>query len=942
MPSALETLVKVLKLEQNTNFQDKAVIGGLASFAGEWANGAHEQARKPEHHALVDELAGLMRDYHQVSQPDRGEAIRYMLGRIMGRVPPSGSSASIQSTPTPPPVAPAPQPSAPPPRQEARTEQQQPDQRKNTPKPPPQQPRKPQPKQEQRSEPRNTNNGDKQQQKREPQKWEKQRRNDSHSLFGERNVEQPALEDELTGGRSEAIAPPSIDDLVLEPIAVELDPMEIRPPRAKLPPPRRRRDTRTPDAKAKALAELKRVVSTLHGIGPKMAEKLETLEIRTVEELLFTFPRRYDDYTTMKPLNRLRAGELVSVIGTVRSTAVIKGKRNIDVFNVVIDDGTATMTAGFFNQPYLRGKMNRGDQVCFSGKTDLYLGRITMSNPHWEFVDQDALTTRAIVPVYPLTSSITAANMRKSTEIALDAYGDALPDIMPESVLDRAGLAEYAWAVRQMHRPESMDMLEHARNRLMFDDLILLQLGVLRNRREWQSHPSAPITVDQSWLEQFIAGLPFPLTGAQARSIQAIRDDIAKPIPMNRLLQGDVGAGKTVVAASALAMAAANGMQGALMAPTGILAEQHYRGLSRLFDRYGGGMQIRLLTSATSNAERVEILRELADGTVSLLIGTHALIQDDVDFARLGLVVVDEQHRFGVEQRGKLRNKGTNPHVLVMTATPIPRTLALTLYADLDLSVLDEMPPGRTPVKTYLLPAMERERVYRLIERQVQEGRQAFIVYPLVEASENEAMAEVKSAVEEFERLKKEIFPHLRLSLLHGRMSQAEKDAVMAHFGAGKSDVLISTAVVEVGIDVPNSTVMMIEGANRFGLAQLHQFRGRVGRGSHESFCILIPDADDEPNNPRLQALVDTNDGFKLAEIDWKLRGAGDLLGTRQSGLGAAGKLSAFMTPRVVELAQAEARALFAEDPVLRLPEHLLLRQRLFQIYGDEPGTELS
>ncbi len=899
MPSALETLVKILRLEQSTGFQDKAVIGGLSSFAVEWALGAHAQAKVPEHHALVDELVATLDSYRQTDPASRPDVIRALLGRITGRTPengqPSGAEALAGKRPPP----------------EPRRENRPP------PPPPPKKPARP-------SAPPPSKTG----------------RNDSHSLFGDRTAE-PAPEEPRAAPPERAI--PDITDFVLEPLAnVEPELMELRPARAKLPPPRRRKDTRTPAEKAAALAALKKPVSELHGIGPRMAEKLESLEITTIEQLLFTFPRRYDDYTTMKTLNRLRPGELVSVAGMVRSSAVIKGKRNIDVFTVTLDDGTGVLGASFFNQTFLRTKILRGMQVVFSGKTDLYNGRIAMTNPAWELVDQDALTTRSVVPVYPLTAALSASNMRKATQAALEEYGDGLPDVMPAPVLDRTALAEYAWSVRQIHRPDSMDMLDHARTRLIFDDLILLQLGVLRNRREWQAVPADPLPVDDGWLEGFKDSLPFPLTGAQARAIAAIRADLATTLPMNRLLQGDVGAGKTVVAAAALGMALVNGHQGAIMAPTGILAEQHYRGLSRLFGRVPGmeGLQIRLLTGATPREERIDTLRGLADGSVQFVIGTHALIQDDVTFARLGLAVVDEQHRFGVEQRGKLRGKGTNPHLLVMTATPIPRTLALTLYADLDLTVLDEMPPGRTPIETRIILPRERERGYSFIQSQIAEGRQAFIVYPLVEASESDALSEVGSAIEAYDKLRSEVFPDLKIGLLHGRMSAAEKDAVMAEFSANRVQILVSTAVIEVGIDVPNATVMLIESANRFGLAQLHQFRGRVGRGQHISYCLLLAETQEDFENPRLHAMQETTDGFKLAEFDWKQRGAGDLLGTRQSGTSQL--LAEYMLPHIVEMAQHEARALYAEDPLLTLPDHALLRQRLDLIYGATPGSEVS
>jgi ATP-dependent DNA helicase RecG len=899
MPSALETLVKILKLERERNYQDKAVIGGLALFAQEWSKSAHEQAKKPEHHTLVDELVSLMQSYQTQTVSARTETIQHMLGRITGRVTPLPPPKS-----TPPPVE---KPVSPAPRPAPKSPQKTPP-REAAP-PPKAAPEKPE-------RPPIT---------RKPERLE----NDSHSLFGTRTLA------EVDNGKAQPTSTTESDSITLE-----ADLIEIRPPRSKQPPPRHRRDPRTLSQKQEVYRSLQKHVSTLYGVGQKTAEKLASLNIQTVQDLLFTFPRRYDDYTLMKPLHRLQVGELVTVIGAVQQTAMLKSKHGVDVFTVTLSDGTGKLSLSFFNQSFLRTRITEGMQLCLRGKVGQFLGRFTMSNPTWESVDQDALTLRQIVPIYPLTAQLTAAHLRKSTQVLVDQVIDTIPDPMPESVLDRTGLAEYAWSLRQIHRPESLDMLDHARERLLFDELILLQMGVLRNRREWQSLPAQSLLVDDGVMESFKDSLPFGLTGAQIRAIQAIRKDLATTIPMNRLLQGDVGAGKTVVAAAALHIAVAAGLQGAIMAPTGILAEQHYRGLIRLFNRLPAPPIIRLLTSATPPAERADTLRGLSDGSVNIAIGTHALIQPDIEFSQLGVVVIDEQHRFGVEQRRLLRSKGT-PHMLVMTATPIPRTLALTLYADLDLTVLDELPPGRTPIQTRVISPRERERAYTFIRSQVREGRQAFIVYPLVEASESDVMADVLSAVEEHARLSSAVFPDLKIGLLHGRLTPIEKEAVMMQFSAQYTQILVCTAVVEVGIDVPNATVMFIEGAARFGLAQLHQFRGRVGRGQYESYCILMADSTEEMNNPRLQALEKTTDGYELARIDFEQRGGGELLGTRQSG-GDGLTMAEHLTPRLVELAQQEARALYAEDPLLQLPEHQFLRERLIARHGDDPGTEQS
>jgi ATP-dependent DNA helicase RecG len=457
---------------------------------------------------------------------------------------------------------------------------------------------------------------------------------------------------------------------------------------------------------------------------------------------------------------------------------------------------------------------------------------------------------------------------------------------------------------------------------------MFLQLGILLKRQDWQTVEGVALPIDDEWIHAFFQTLPYTLTAAQQKAIQAIRQDLEISIPMNRLLQGDVGSGKTVIAALALGIAVANGKQAAFMAPTSILAEQHYQNLQKLLPQHPAlsHIQIRLLTGATSETERKEIYEGLSNNSIHIVIGTHALIQERVEFADLALAVIDEQHRFGVEERGALRGKGINPHILVMTATPIPRTLALTMYADLDLTTLDEMPPGRTPIETRIVFEEERERVYRFIERHIHQGRQVYIIYPLVAASES---LDFPAAIEAYEDLKKTTFRNYRLGLLHGRMKPSEKDAMMAEFSAGNLDILVSTSVIEVGIDVPNATVILIEGASRFGLAQLHQLRGRVGRGQHPSHCILMSNNDDAEALERLKIVEGSNDGFVLAQKDWEIRGPGDLLGTRQAGFITPVRLDNIMNVQLVELAQTESRTLFEEDPHLEHAEHTLLAEQL-------------
>ena len=579
-------------------------------------------------------------------------------------------------------------------------------------------------------------------------------------------------------------------------------------------------------------------------------------------------------------------------------------------------------------------KVRRGMQIAAFGKTSIFGNRLQMTNPEWEEIDAENLHTPSIVPVYPLTEGLGARVLRKLMKSTIEYWAERLPDYIPAATLERAELGDLGWAIKNLHFPEGWDHLEHARRRFIFDQLLLLQLAILANRREWQSVPGTALYIPDDFLESFIETVfPYPLTGAQRRAIEDIRRDVSTDVPMNRLLQGDVGSGKTAVATTAMAMAFANGKQAAIMAPTSILAEQHYRGIGRALENIPGDRKpvIGLLTSALSSTEREGIYSGLADGSIDIVIGTHALIQSGVDFKDLALVVIDEQHRFGVEQRGALRGKGSNPHVLVMTATPIPRTLALTLYADLDLSVMDEMPPGRIPIQTRVVEHVERERIYSFMESQLKQGRQAFVIHPLVEASEK---IEARSAIEAYEQLTKVFFDY-KIGLLHGRMRPAEKDEIMAAFANHEYDVLVTTSVAEVGVDVPNASTIIIEGANRFGLAQLHQFRGRVGRGQYASYCLLIPDNDTPESTERLMALESTTDGFKLAEIDWKLRGPGDLVGTRQSGQ-AGLKLMEGITPDLVSLAQREARTIYEEDPYLVHEQHRLLAQRVNMLHNDD------
>jgi ATP-dependent DNA helicase RecG len=576
--------------------------------------------------------------------------------------------------------------------------------------------------------------------------------------------------------------------------------------------------------------------------------------------------------------------------------------------------------------------------ISVSGKIDQYLGRLVMNNPDWEPIEIENLHTNRIVPVYSLTEKITQKWLRKLMNQVVTHWAPRVTDPLPDSVRKSAKLPELSDALLQAHFPDSQDKLNSARKRLAFDEIFYLQMGVLRQKRDWQSVTARIFDVPDEWMEARTKALPFKLTGAQQRAVDDILVDLGSGRPMNRLLQGDVGSGKTVVAAMAAAIVANAGAQVAIMAPTSILAEQHYRSFFDLLTGENGIISkdaVRLLIGDTPEAEKETIRTGLSEGITKVVIGTHALLEDPVQFADLQLAVIDEQHRFGVDQRAALRAKSKTPHLMVMTATPIPRSLALTLYGDLDLSIMDEMPAGRQPVSTHVLRPQERERAYTLIRAQIENGQQAFIIYPLIEESEK---IDSRAAVDDYETLSKEIFPNLKLGLLHGRMRPDEKDAVMLKFRDREYDILVSTTVVEVGVDVPNSTVMLIEGANRFGLAQLHQLRGRVGRGSEQSYCLLIPTHEDSVENERLQAMVESNDGFVLAERDLQQRGPGEFLGTRQSGYASGLRMASLTDVGLIEDARSHAQKLFTEDANLEKPEHALLSEALERFWGDGKG----
>jgi len=668
--------------------------------------------------------------------------------------------------------------------------------------------------------------------------------------------------------------------------------------------------------------------TAVRGIGNKQSELLAKLDLYTIEDMIYFFPRRYDDYSKLKLIKDLTYGEEVTIIAYVKSVNTFTTRnKNRKIIQAVVSDDTASIQLMWFNQTYHLRYLRKNLFLSISGKIEQYMGRLVMYHPDYEQIDKQQLNTKRIVPVYSLTAKLSQRWLRRAMHNVITYWAPKIPEFMTEYILEDADLIDLPTALKEIHFPESMPNLRKARYRLAFDEIFLLQLGVLKQKYDWSKQQGRVFTIPDDWLVEQINRLDFTLTEAQIRVLNEIRHDFVSGHPMNRLLQGDVGSGKTVVAALAISIINKNGAQAAFMAPTSILAEQHYANLKRMLTEPNDQNalleedQVRILIGDTPAKEREEIFSGLANGRIKLIIGTHALIEDPVEFKDLQLTVVDEQHRFGVSQRAALRKKGDNPHLLVMTATPIPRSLALTIYGDLDISVMDEMPAGRQPIQTHIVHPTERERIYSLIRSQVSKGNQAFIIYPLVEQGDND---DNLAAVEEQNRMQEEVFPDLRVGLLHGRLRPDQKEMTMRKMRDRELDVLVSTSVVEVGVDIPNATVMVIEGANRFGLAQLHQFRGRVGRGTEKSYCILIPETSDAAENERLLAMESTNDGFVLAEQDLQQRGPGEFLGTRQSGYTTL-RLANLTDVKLIEKAQNYAHQVLENDPELSAPEHQLM-----------------
>ena len=680
------------------------------------------------------------------------------------------------------------------------------------------------------------------------------------------------------------------------------------------------------------MARLSDPVTILKGIGPTKAKQFANLNIFTLGDLICHFPRGYEDRTKLVPIEKLEpdvpACFRAMVMNTPRTAHIRKG---LDLTKVQVADSTARLNLTFFNNRFVTEQLQYGREYIFYGAVSGDFIGYNMTNPVFEAVDSQAVTTRRVLPIYPLTAGLSNAAVLKAVRQALEIC-DPPAEILPEPVRRKFGILPAERAYYAIHEPQSMIDAEMAKKRLIFEEFFVFSAGLsLMRASRAGKKTECYVNLD---LKPFEDALPFTLTGAQRRAVGEVLKDFQKGAPMNRLVQGDVGSGKTMVAAAAAYVAAKNGRQAALMAPTEILAEQHYASMEKLFAPMG--LRVALLAGSQTQKEKRLVRERIAAGEIDLAVGTHALLSDATVFENLGLVITDEQHRFGVGQRAKLSAKGRDPHLLVMSATPIPRTLALLMYGDLDVSIIDELPPGREAVDTFVVGESYRPRINAFIRKHAQEGHQCFVVCPAVE--ENDEL-NIKAATVWAETLQKTVFPDLRIALLHGQMKGAEKEAVMASFAKGEADVLVATTVIEVGVDVPNATLMVIEDADRFGLSQLHQLRGRVGRGKAKSYCILTSHNKNQETLMRLKALCKTTDGFKIAEEDLKLRGPGDFFGSRQSGLPTFRVANLSYDLQTLKDAQAASAEWIDAYGTADTPEAAALRARIGELFTRAEGT---
>ncbi len=698
---------------------------------------------------------------------------------------------------------------------------------------------------------------------------------------------------------------------------------------------------------------LSTTIEQIPGIGPVFQKKLKRLRIKTVNDLLFHFPHRYEDFSNLIPILKVKINETCTIQGRILEIKTSRTwKKKMFLTQAIIEDKTGAIKVIWFNQPYLTRTLKKEDNLFLSGKVALRGNEIYLANPVYEKIYQrtELIHTGRLVPVYPETEGLSSRWLRYILKSLLTYFGNKIPETLPEDIIKENKFLPINKALWQIHFPDSENLAKAAQKRFSFEELFFIELFVLRERAKLAKEKATAFSFNLNLIKKFVASLPFKLTDAQRKSAWQILKDLEKPWPMNRLLEGDVGSGKTVVAAMAALNITKAGFQVAFMAPTEILVKQHFQEVARLVQDFN--LNIGLLTGKQDQfrskklknqiieISRRKLLEKTLNGDIDILIGTHALIQDKVKFGKLGLVILDEQHRFGVEQRAKLcKSSGENkliPHLLSMTATPIPRTLALTVYGDLDLSLIDELPKGRKKIITKIIKPEERKKTYDFIKKEVKKGRQVFVICPRIEGNndneENQqseaklSWAKVKAVEEEYEKLSKEIFPDLKVGMLHGKLAGKEKENIMKNFKNKKIDILVSTSVIEVGIDVPNATVMMIEGSERFGLAQLHQFRGRVGRAGYQSYCLLFTDSPSKKTRQRLRAIISCEDGFVLAEKDLEIRGPGDFSGTRQWGIPDL-MMSSLTDFSLVEKTRESAKKILLEDPQLK--KYPALRDKL-------------
>lgn len=671
--------------------------------------------------------------------------------------------------------------------------------------------------------------------------------------------------------------------------------------------------------------ELQSEIKSLKGIGPKKYAALQKLNIHYVEDLLLFYPRDYEDRRNIKSINTLQEGENAVIRGKIQ--LIIKGRRTYgkkQTLRVLVEDASGTIEIVFFQMIYLEKTLLRNQEYIFFGKVTVQNGRLQMIQPDFHIFEGKA--ENQILPIYPLTLGLTQKELRK-WQMIIKPLISKLEDPFSEDILNRNRLCSLTYAITNIHFPQTPQKLKEAKFRLVFEELLLLQTGLMLTKNRLTKLQDGISFSKEVNIADFTKSFPYSLTKAQMRVISEINDDMESQKVMNRLVQGDVGSGKTAVAAAAIFKAVKSGFQAAMMAPTELLAKQHYEGLKEQFEPFN--IKVGFLSGSLTTKQKKQVLLDLENGSIHLLVGTHALIQKKVNFYKLGLVVTDEQHRFGVNQRTLLTEKGLHPDVLVMTATPIPRTLAIILYGDLDCSVIDEMPPGRKPIVTKALSLSQRDQAYAFLISEIKKGRQAYVVAPLIEESES---LECRSAVYAFEEFQKN-YPQFRVGLIHGEMKQAEKDEVMQCFYENKIDVLFATVVIEVGINVPNATVMLIENAERFGLAQLHQLRGRVGRGGEQSFCLLISDQKSLLAKERAKIMAHSNDGFYIAEEDLKLRGPGEFFGMRQHGIPELKLADLGKHIKILKEVKKESMLILEEDPFLRNSENKILRNKIEKMF---------